>query len=154
MSQQTFWEGEERIEARAEVEYQKTAAKIRLTNLLEEDLKKEVEKARPPKPRRDFRIGARQPEPEKEEAAEEVVEAEERKAVTAEHVAAQLVKLWRMGVISGAEDPEAVFYAGALKEFGGTVREVSDHAGKRGNADPSLPETPLAGNENTKELDI
>jgi len=127
MSQGTFWDGDEKDAA----EYGKTVAKITLANLLEEDLKKEAEavKARPEqpkKPRRDFRIGASQPESEPEVMAVAEVEAEvevvEAKEVTAEHVAAQLVKLWRMGVISGAEDPEAAFFAAVLKETGGTVR--------------------------------
>jgi hypothetical protein len=119
MNQKTFWDGEERVDERAEAEYRKSVAKITLTNLLEKELKKEAE-ARPARQKRDFRIGA----PKIEEEVTEEVEEKAEAPVTAEHIAAQLVKLWKMGVIKGAEDPEAVFYACTLKEFGGTVQDV------------------------------
>jgi hypothetical protein len=119
MSQGTFWDGEEAIEKIESERVAKIAAKIRLTNLLEKEAAevRQREKPRPQKPRKDFRIGAKQ-----EEEVEVVEEKKVEAPMTAEHVAAQLIKLWKMGVIKGVDDPEAVLYAGILKEFGGTVR--------------------------------
>jgi hypothetical protein len=42
----------------------------------------------------------------------------------AHRIAGELVKLHKRGVIKGADDPEAVFMAGMLKMFGGTVVET------------------------------
>ena len=118
MSQGTFWDADEKAEEKAA--YEKSMAKITLANLLEADLKKEAAAVKPVKPRRDFRIGASQPEPEPEPEPTVVVEEE---TITAEHIAAQLIKLWRRGLITGAEDPSALLYAALIKESGGTVME-------------------------------
>jgi hypothetical protein len=111
MSQGTFWDGDEKPAPAAVAAAVEAAGPIA------------VAAAPQPKPaKRDFRLrpAAAPPEPQPDEIRDEP-------PITAEHIAAQLLRLWRRGIIAGASDPEAHFYCLVIRDFGATV--VDEPAG-------------------------
>jgi hypothetical protein len=63
-----------------------------------------------------------------QEPSEEPPEIDEKgiDLTEARRIVSELVKLWKMGVIDGPDDSEAVFMAGLIKMLGGTVTDLSD----------------------------
>jgi hypothetical protein len=110
-AQFTFWDGEE----------------IPLPRLSEFELEPEPIPEPEPPPRRNFRTRKENAAPRIEqltqEPFEEPPEIDENGVDLTEayRIAGELVKLWKMGIITGPDDPEAVFMAGLIKMLGGTV---------------------------------
>ena len=76
----------------------------------------------PPKPEHIIWQVEPEPLPNKRERDEgEPKHVSEPDTTEASRIAGELVKLYEAGAISGPDDPEAVFYACIIHQFGGTV---------------------------------
>jgi hypothetical protein len=117
-SQFTFWDGEE------EISHSRLSA-------LESGL--ELSPVPEPPPRKNFRTRKESTAPRidrlPQEPLEELPPEIDENGVDlteARRIASELVKLWKMGIITGPDDPEAVFMASLIKMLGGTIADLSD----------------------------